>query len=138
MRKVRVMDSGDSNLISGSTVDLTEFWNARENVLARIYAGETNDMCKNLHLPTCIRLLRGITYSARTTSSWISAAATAEETSEALAWAAIKHQVDYLRGVKENVIVGNIIPAGSGLIQFRWEDESDEDGILLNDLISKP
>ena len=117
MRKVWVMDSGDSNLISGSTVDLIEFWNARESVLARIYAGETNDMGKDLRLPTCIRLLRGITHSALTSNSWISAAATAEETSNVLLWAAIRHQMDGLHGIKENVIVGNVIPAGTGLAQ---------------------
>ena len=60
MRKVRVEDAGDSDLLSGSTVDLIRFEDAKEAVQKRIDAGETNDGLE-LKLPTCTRLLMGIT-----------------------------------------------------------------------------
>ena len=60
-RKVRVEDAGDSDLLSGSTIDITEFLDAEEAVQARVDAGEKNEMGEDLRLPTCTRILMGIT-----------------------------------------------------------------------------
>ena len=73
MRKVRVEDAGDSDLLSGSTVDLIRFEDAKEAVQKRIDAGETNDGLE-LKLPTCTRLLMGITKASLATDSFLSAA----------------------------------------------------------------
>ena len=126
MRKVRVEDAGDSTLLSGSTIDLIEFEDAKAAVQARIDAGETNDGLE-LQLPTCTRLLMGITKASLATESFLSAASF-QETTKVLTEAAIKGKVDHLLGLKENVIIGKLIPAGSGLTQYRKFDIIDEDG----------
>src|SRR5699024_10495327 len=111
MRKVRVEDAGDSDLLSGSTIELIEFEDAKAAVQARIDAGETNDGME-LRLPTCTRLLMGITKASLATDSFLSAASF-QETTKVLTEAAIKGKVDHLLGLKENVIIGKLIPAGS-------------------------
>ena len=63
-------------------------------------------------------LLLGITKASLTTESWISAASF-QETTKVLADAAVAGKIDYLRGLKENVIMGRLIPAGTGLAQYR-------------------
>jgi len=130
MRKVRVEDSGDSDLLSGATIDIVEFLDAEAAVQARIDAGEKNDMGEELTLPTCTRLLMGITKASLATDSFMSAASF-QETTKVLTEAAIKGKVDHLRGLKENVIIGKLIPAGSGLAQYRKNDVIDADGNLV-------
>jgi DNA-directed RNA polymerase subunit beta' len=125
MRKVRVEEAGDSDLLSGSTIDIIEFLDAEEAVKARIAAGETNEMGEELRLPTCTRLLMGITKASLATESFLSAASF-QETTKVLTEAAIKGKVDHLLGLKENVIIGKLIPAGSGLAQYRKEDPVEE------------
>ena len=132
MRKVRVEDAGDSDLLSGATVDITEFRDAEEAVQARIDAGEKNEMGEDLRLPTCTRLLMGITKASLATESFLSAASF-QETTKVLTEAAIKGKVDHLQGLKENVIIGKLIPAGSGLAQYRKEDVIDDEGNLVSD-----
>ncbi len=132
MRKVRVEDAGDSNLLSGSTVDIIEFLDAEQAVKDRIAAGEKNEMGEELRLPTCTRLLMGITKASLATESFLSAASF-QETTKVLTEAAIKGKVDHLQGLKENVIIGKLIPAGSGLAQYRKEDMIDDEGNLLGD-----
>ena len=129
MRKVRVEDAGDSDLLSGSTVDLIRFEDAKEAVQKRIDSGETNDGLE-LKLPTCTRLLMGITKASLATDSFLSAASF-QETTKVLTEAAIKGKVDHLLGLKENVIIGKLIPAGSGLAQYRKDDPIDENGNLI-------
>ena len=126
MRKVRVEDAGDSQLLSGSTIDLIEFEDAVADVRARIEAGETNDGME-LQLPTCTRLLMGITKASLATDSFLSAASF-QETTKVLTEAAIKGKVDHLLGLKENVIIGKLIPAGSGLSIYRKYDQMDDEG----------
>ena len=126
MRKVRVEDAGDSQLLSGSTIDLIEFEDAVAEVRARIEAGETNDGME-LQLPTCTRLLMGITKASLATDSFLSAASF-QETTKVLTEAAIKGKVDHLLGLKENVIIGKLIPAGSGLSIYRKYDQMDDEG----------
>ena len=126
MRKVRVEDAGDSDLLSGSTVDLIRFEDAKEAVQKRIDAGETNDGLE-LKLPTCTRLLMGITKASLATDSFLSAASF-QETTKVLTEAAIQGKVDHLLGLKENVIIGKLIPAGSGLSVYRKYDKVDDEG----------
>jgi DNA-directed RNA polymerase subunit beta' len=125
MRKVLVEDAGDSDLLSGSTIEIMEFEDARDAVQARIDAGEVNaETGEPLKLPTMTRLLMGITKASLATDSFLSAASF-QETTKVLTEAAIKGKVDPLRGLKENVIIGKLIPAGSGLTQFRQPDVPD-------------
>ena len=128
MRKVRVEDAGDSDLLSGSTIDLIEFKDAERAVQARIDAGETNNGLE-LKLPVATRLIMGITKASLATESFLSAASF-QETTKVLTEAAIKGKVDHLLGLKENVIIGKLIPAGSGLARYRqfdWDTMSPDD-----------
>ncbi len=113
MRKVRVEDSGDTNLLVGTSIDLFEFEDANAAIQARIDAGETE-----LRLAEASAILLGITKAALATDSWLSAASF-QETTKVLTDAAIKQKVDHLVGLKENVLIGKLIPAGSGLMAYR-------------------
>ena len=137
MRKVRVEEAGDSGLLSGATVDITEFWDAEQAVRDRIAAGEKNEMGEDLVLPTCTRVLMGITKASLATESFLSAASF-QETTKVLTEAAIKGKVDRLQGLKENVIIGKLIPAGSGLAQYRREDVIDDEGNLIAQARRRP
>ena len=113
MRKVRIEDSGDTELLVGSTVDTFEYEDANAAVQARIDAGETE-----LRLAVAAPMLLGITKAALATDSFLSAASF-QETTKVLTDAAIKGKVDRLVGLKENVLIGKLIPAGSGLMAYR-------------------
>ena len=113
MRKVRVEEPGDSQLLVGTVVDAFEFEDAKAEVQARIDAGETE-----LRLPEASVMLLGITKAALATDSFLSAASF-QETTKVLTDAAIKGKVDHLIGLKENVLIGKLIPAGSGLVAYR-------------------
>ena len=126
MRKVRVEDAGDSNLLSGSTVDVIEFRDACAAIRQRTADGETREDGEPLALPTCTRLLLGITKASLATESFLSAASF-QETTKVLTEAAIKGKVDHLQGLKENVIIGKLIPAGSGLAAYRRFDEIEDE-----------
>ena len=132
MRKVRVEEAGDSELLSGSTINLIDFEDAKAAVQARIDAGEVNEDGEELKLPTCTRLLLGITKASLATDSFLSAASF-QETTKVLTEAAISGKVDPLLGLKENVIIGKLIPAGSGLSQYRQADEIDDEGAVQSD-----
>ena len=126
MRKVRVEEAGDSKLLSGSTINVTAFEDACNEVRARIEAGERHEDGSELIMPTATQLLLGITKAALATDSFLSAASF-QETTKVLTEAAINGKVDQLEGLKENVIIGKLIPAGTGLEEFRQEDEYEED-----------
>ena len=113
MRKVRVEEPGDSTLLTGTVVDNFEFEDAKAAVQARIDAGE-----EDLRLPEASAMLLGITKAALATDSFLSAASF-QETTKVLTDAAIKGKVDHLVGLKENVLIGKLIPAGSGLMAYR-------------------
>ena len=113
MRKVRVEEPGDTELLTGSTIDTFEFEDANASIQARIDAGETE-----LKLATAAPMLLGITKAALATDSFLSAASF-QETTKVLTDAAIKGKVDRLVGLKENVLIGKLIPAGSGLMAYR-------------------
>ena len=112
MRKVKVEDAGDAKVLPGSVVDLLEFEDYNKEVQARIDAGETE-----LKLATCTPTLMGITKASLATESFLSAASF-QETTRVLTEAAIKGKVDPLLGLKENVIIGKLIPAGSGMSEY--------------------
>lgn len=116
MRKVRVEESGDTELLSGATVDWNEINDANHEIDRRIAAGETE-----LKTATCTQTLMGITKASLATESFLSAASF-QETTKVLTDAAIKGKVDHLVGLKENVIIGKLIPAGSGLEMYRRFD----------------
>ncbi|MBQ2327825.1 MAG: hypothetical protein II382_01445 [Oscillospiraceae bacterium] len=123
MRKVKVNDPGDTNLLSETTVDVTEFESENDRIeaenraiQARIDAGETELELKKP--ATATLMLMGITKASLATESFLSAASF-QETTKVLTEAAIKGKVDRLVGLKENVIIGKLIPAGSGLQVYR-------------------
>ena len=121
MRKVRVEEVGSTDLLSGTTVDISVVKAANKKIDARIAAGE-----EGLTHATYTQLLMGITKASLATDSWMSAASF-QETTRVLTDAAIKGKVDRLVGLKENVIIGKLIPAGSGLEIYRdFEEQTDE------------
>ena len=103
LRKVIIASSGDSTFIKGEQVEFTAFLEECERLEA-----------KGLISPTSDRELLGITKASLATESFISAASF-QETTRVLTEAAVTGKRDYLRGLKENVIVGRLIPAGTGL-----------------------
>ena len=103
IRKVRIEDPGDSDLLIGSMVDRAEFEVVKEKMASE---GKTE--------PTSKPVLLGITKTALATDSFLSAASF-QETTRVLTDAAIKGKKDPLVGLKENVIIGKLIPAGTGL-----------------------
>ncbi len=109
MRKVRVEDSGDTYLLPGAMIDRAEFDAENNRVRARIESGEIH-----LKEATCAPVLLGITKASLATDSFLSAASF-QETTRVLTEAAIKGKVDPLLGLKENVIIGKLIPAGTGM-----------------------
>jgi DNA-directed RNA polymerase subunit beta' len=108
MRKVKIVEPGDSYLLAGSVIGKNEFVEICEKLQARIDAGE------QLTLPTSEPVLLGITKASLATDSFMSAASF-QETTRVLTEAAIRGKVDPLTGLKENVIIGKLIPAGTGL-----------------------
>ena len=121
MRKVRVEDAGSTDLLSGATIDISMLKEANRKIDERIAAGETG-----LAKATYTQLLMGITKASLATESFLSAASF-QETTKVLTDAAIKGKVDHLVGLKENVIIGKLIPAGSGLSVYRdFEEKTDE------------
>ena len=132
MRKVRIEDAGSSEFIVGSVVNRRDVMIENENIQARIDAGETD-----LKLVQASQVLLGITKSSLATDSFLSAASF-QETTRVLTEAAIKGKVDPLAGLKENVIIGKLIPAGTGLPEVeaelvRAEAERDAENSAYDD-----
>ncbi|MDD7309830.1 MAG: DNA-directed RNA polymerase subunit beta' [Eubacteriales bacterium] len=119
MRKVRVDDPGDTNLLLGSFVDRFELAEENAKIRKRVEAGETG-LQEAQFSPT----LLGITRASLATDSFL-AAASFQETTRVLTEAAIKGKVDPLIGLKENVIIGTLIPAGTGMANYKT-DSTDE------------
>lgn len=115
MRKVRIEDAGSTKLIVGSSMDKSEFRDANEEIAARVAAGETD-----LKPARATSILLGITKASLATDSFLSAASF-QETTRVLTDAAIKGKVDPLMGLKENVIIGKLIPAGTGIPEVEAE-----------------
>jgi len=109
MRKVRVYESGDTNLLTNSVVDVSEFESQNENI-RNIIASSGKKLREAISTP----IVLGITKASLSTNSFLSAASF-QETTKVLTDAAIKGKVDRLIGLKENVIIGKLLPAGTGL-----------------------
>jgi DNA-directed RNA polymerase subunit beta' len=107
MRKVKIDDAGDTSMLPGGLVDLLEF--EKENIKAE---------STGLRSATGERTLLGITKASLATDSFLSAASF-QETTRVLTEAAIKGKVDPLVGLKENVIIGKLIPAGTGMSRYK-------------------
>ncbi len=107
MKKVRVEEAGSTDLIGGALIDYKDYKAKYEEVQERIARGE-----ENLELPKATDIILGITKAALATESFLSAASF-QETTKVLTDAAIRGKVDHLLGMKENVIIGKLIPAGS-------------------------
>lgn len=103
LQKVRVTDPGDTNFLEGEEVDKIRFNRENQKVIS-----EGGDPA------TCQPILLGITRASLRTDSFISAASF-QETTRVLTEAAVQGKVDHLRGLKENVIMGRLIPAGTGM-----------------------
>ena len=114
MRKVRLEDAGDTKLLDGSMVDVLELDDANEEIDRRNAAGERQENGEPLRHAVGTQLLMGITKASLATDSFLSAASF-QETTKVLTEAAIKGKADHLVGLKENVIIGKLIPAGTGL-----------------------
>lgn len=147
MQRVKVNDPGDTRFLEGDTVNKFVFNEENEKIRNKVIITEVGDSrfkvrqrvdrikfeytnrqltkaekqpaeCRQAEAATAEPILLGITQAALTTDSFISAASF-QETTRVLTDAAISGKVDYLYGLKENVIVGNLIPAGTGLKKFK-------------------
>jgi len=112
LKKIEIKISGDSNYLLGEIVDKIQLDNINEDLKR-----------ENKKPALGERVLLGITKASLQTNSFISAASF-QETTRVLTDAAIKGKVDTLQGLKENVIVGRLIPAGTGATKIRWENEA--------------
>ena len=112
LKKVEVKQSCDSNYLPGEIVDKIKFDTNNEKLVAEGKKPAVGE-----------RVLMGITKASLQTESFISAASF-QETTRVLTDAAIKGKVDPLNGLKENVIVGRLVPAGTGHIKNKWNNEA--------------
>ena len=124
LRKVEIASTGDSTFIKGEQAEHTAFLEECDRLEA-----------EGLISPTANRELLGITKASLATESFISAASF-QETTRVLTEAAVTGKRDYLRGLKENVIVGRLIPAGTGLAYHeerrRKQSEGDELALTMS------
>ena len=125
LRKIKVEDSGSSYLLPGSLVDKKEIDTINAELQKRIDAGEVG-----VSLVTTAPVLQGITKASSSSESFLSAASF-QETTKALTDAAIRGKSDYLLGLKENVIIGKLIPAGTGMDIYNKVEvvKNDKDGL---------
>ena len=120
MKKVKIEDGGSTDLMGGSLVDYKDFKAKYEEVRERLANGE-----EGLREPSATDIVLGITKAALATESFLSAASF-QETTKVLTDAAIRGRVDTLSGLKENVIIGKLIPAGA-TVNEREREEMEED-----------
>ncbi len=121
-RKVKIEDNGSTGLLLGELAEISAFEEENAKIQARIDAGENEERLAQglppLRLAESSPVLLGITKAALNTESFLSAASF-QETTKVLTEAAIKGKVDHLLGLKENVIIGKLIPAGTGMERYR-------------------
>ena len=122
LKKIEVKNSGDSNLLPGEIIDRIKFEDLNEKLKSE---GKKPALGE--------RVLMGITKASLQTESFISAASF-QETTRVLTDASIKGKVDTLQGLKENVIVGRLVPAGTGAVKNLWNKKArDDDEKFLSD-----
>ena len=127
MRRVKVEDSGSTNFMSGQMYDKNDVLFENRKIKQRIAAGETD-----LKPASFTQLLLGITKAALATDSFLSAASF-QETTRVLTDAAIKGKVDPLVGLKENVLIGKVIPAGTGMPRYAGVEIEGSQPMLVSD-----
>ena len=123
LKRVEIKDPGDSELLSGEVIDLLDI-------------NKINDKLREEKKKPALfeRVLLGITKASLQTNSFISAASF-QETTRVLTDASIKGKIDSLEGLKENVIVGRLVPAGTGLTKIDWDKQArEQDKIRLEEL----
>ena len=120
LKKIKIEESGDSDVLPGVSMDVLDYNEMNEALIAD---GKKPAEGRQVML--------GITKASLATDSFLSAASF-QETTKVLTEAAINGKVDHLIGLKENVIIGKLIPAGSGLTQYRKFDTFDEEGNLTS------
>ncbi len=128
MKKLRITDAGDTDLLQNVSYEYKEIDDENKKIQARIDAGE-----EGLSKATYQATLLGITKASLATESFLSAASF-QETTRVLTEAAIKGKVDPLFGLKENVIIGKLVPAGTGMkcAEINAEEEaSEDDGMFI-------
>ena len=125
LKKIRIEESGDSDVLPGTSMDVLDYNDMNEALLAE---GKEPAIGRQVML--------GITKASLATDSFLSAASF-QETTKVLTEAAINGKVDHLIGLKENVIIGKLIPAGTGMKRYRSiklnTDMEEEDEIMLAD-----
>ena len=134
---VVITDAGDSDLKVNELLSRGEFERANQKLTK---AKKTLPKSRPAHPATFQPLLLGITKASLTTESFISAASF-QETTRVLTDASIEGKIDYLRGLKENVVMGNLIPAGTGLTRYRkikvyspaFEESEDNEAVVTAD-----
>ena len=137
-RKIRIDSCGDTDLLVGSLVDVSEFYTANDAINA--YNAEHPEETPRIPAEGTSQLL-GITKASLSTESFLSAASF-QETTKVLAEAAIKGKKDPLLGLKENVIIGKLIPAGTGMQMYRnvkidtGDDDIPTDELYFNELVT--
>ena len=114
LKRVEIKNPGDSKYLNGEVIDKLDLEDANEKLLK-----------ENKKPAIAERILLGITKASLQTNSFISAASF-QETTRVLTDASIKGKVDMLKGLKENVIVGRLIPAGTGATKIRWNKAAQE------------
>ncbi|MCB9087206.1 MAG: DNA-directed RNA polymerase subunit beta' [Calditrichae bacterium] len=170
MQRVKVLDPGDTRFLEGDTVNKFVFKDENEKIRNKVIITEVGDSrfklrqivdrakfditnrqlaksektlaeCRPAEAATAEPILLGITQAALTTDSFISAASF-QETTRVLTDAAVAGKVDYLYGLKENVIVGNLIPAGTGLKKFKqlqveYKEETGQEEEVAEEIPAK-
>ena len=129
LRRVRVMSSGDTNLLEGESVEKFALQDVNERILEN--GGKPAETEP---------LLLGITRASLSTDSWVSAASF-QETTKVLTEASIAGKVDYLRGLKENVSMGRLIPAGTGIKHYQSivpEMDTEEEALPVGRVFQAP
>ena len=168
MRKVKILDAGDTNFLPEQIVDKRDFIDENDRIWGKKYVVDPGDsetlqegqiitarklrdensllkqrdlkqvIVRDAQPATSEQILQGITRSALQTSSFISAASF-QETTKVLNEAAIQGKTDPLEGMKENVICGHLIPAGTGLREYdSLVVTSSDDADAVNDYRSRP
>ena len=137
LRKVQIEDAGDTNLLPGELTDIFRFEEENEKLieqyetaLQEAQENGTEEPAEPM-LAKAKRKLLGITKAALATESFLSAASF-QETTRVLTEAAIKGKIDPLVGLKENVIIGKLIPAGIGLKRYRNVEVSEAQDLPLD------
>ena len=132
MKKLLVEDAGSTSFINNTQVDRGDFFAEKRAIKERIAAGE-----QGLQVPTARPTLLGITKASLATDSFLSAASF-QETTRVLTDAAIRGKVDNLFGLKENVIIGKLVPAGTGMKMNGAADSENYDILPEEDYVLEP